>query len=672
MKMTVVRRTGLGFLLLLVLMTVIGVAALRSQQTMQRSMSEITGDVLPQLQSGYALMITAQNINKAVAQHASEQNVELLTVYEAEFAREVEQYGLLLDTLVAQTDGMEALQNELNQANELLQSLIELGERQLAIRSELLVADDAYFAEVQGEASRWLAFPNEMRVVDRVMTVLSQQSTREASAVGADTQYVRDKIDLVRTEVTNSNTMTSVQELIELREFLQGELQNTQVRIERLEDSNTVLFDRLGRFVTVLDRAVNADDGTLALNIQRLQLQAESNRLQAAIANDINGGVAALQRLSDQIAERSNALQSELASDAQQAQVAIVGTYAVSLLLALFIVFGLIRSIRKPLNQIVTVLKEISAGDLSHQVRLKGQDEFTAIGDGINNLLRHLRDILQGIGQTSAEVNAVTQQVMTTTASSRQKLREQKEQTDLVATAVTEMETATQEVANSASGTLAEVDRVNKEARDGQHNMDISLQAIQTLEGNLQKASDVIDALNKESENIGNILAVIKGIAEQTNLLALNAAIEAARAGEQGRGFAVVADEVRDLASKTQKSTEEIYQMIEALQSRSQEAVGLMSQNREQSQVVVSESEKTGQSIGEILGSLARMSEMIHHIANAVNEQKVVAGEVANNTVVIADMADQVVNNASRNADTFEQLAALTHEQEALVGRFKF
>ncbi|MFC3852178.1 methyl-accepting chemotaxis protein [Salinispirillum marinum] len=672
MKMTVVRRTGLGFLLLLVLMTVIGVAALRSQQTMQRSMSEITGDVLPQLQSGYALMITAQNINKAVAQHASEQNVELLTVYEAEFAREVEQYGLLLDTLVAQTDGMDALQNELNQANGLLQSLIELGERQLAIRSELLAADDAYFAEVQGEASRWLAFPNEMRVVDRVMEVLSQQTTREASAIGADTQYVRDKIDLVRTEVTNSNTMTSVQELIELREFLQGELQNTQVRIERLEDSNTVLFDRLGRFVTVLDRAVNADDGTLALNIQRLQLQAESNRLQAAIANDINGGVAALQRLSDQIAERSNALQSELASDAQQAQVAIVGTYAVSLLLALFIVFGLIRSIRKPLNQIVTVLKEISAGDLSHQVRLKGQDEFTAIGDGINNLLRHLRDILQGIGQTSAEVNAVTQQVMTTTASSRQKLREQKEQTDLVATAVTEMESATQEVANSASGTLAEVDRVNKEARDGQHNMDISLQAIQTLEGNLQKASGVIDALNKESENIGNILAVIKGIAEQTNLLALNAAIEAARAGEQGRGFAVVADEVRDLASKTQKSTEEIYQMIEALQSRSQEAVGLMSQNREQSQVVVSESEKTGQSIGEILGSLARMSEMIHHIANAVNEQKVVAGEVANNTVVIADMADQVVNNASRNADTFEQLAALTHEQEALVGRFKF
>lgn len=672
MKMTVVRRTGLGFLLLLILMTVIGVAALRSQQTMQRSMSEITGDVLPQLQTGYALMITAQNINKAVAQHASEQDTEQLVVYENEFAREVERYGVLLQALTTQTSGSASLSQELRAADSLLQSLIQRGRQQLQLRSELLLAEAAYFSEVQGEASRWLAFPNEMRVVDRVMEVLSQQSTREASAVGADTQYVRDKIDVVRTEVTNSNTMTSVSELIELREFLQGELQNTAVRIERLESSNTVLFDRLGRFVNVLDRAVNAEDGTLALNIRRLQLQTESNRMQTAIASDINGGVAALQRLSGQIADRSSALQRELAGDAQQAQVAIVGTYAVSLLLALFIVYGLIRSIRKPLNQIVTVLKDISAGDLSHQVSLKGQDEFTEIGDGINNLLSHLRDILQGIGHTSAEVNTVTQQVMATTASSREKLREQKEQTDLVATAVTQMESATQEVANSASGTLAEVDRVNKEARDGQHNMDISLQAIQTLEANLQKASSVIDALNKESENIGNILAVIKGIAEQTNLLALNAAIEAARAGEQGRGFAVVADEVRDLASKTQKSTEEIYQMIEALQSRSQEAVGLMSQNREQSQVVVTESEKTGESIREILGSLARMSEMIHHIAEAVNEQKVVAGEVANNTVVIADMADQVVHNASRNADTFEKLASLTHEQEALVGRFKF
>jgi len=200
----------------------------------------------------------------------------------------------------------------------------------------------------------------------------------------------------------------------------------------------------------------------------------------------------------------------------------------------------------------------------------------------------------------------------------------------------------------------------------------VSLKAIQALEKDLQSASGVIDKLNDDSENIGKILAVITGIAEQTNLLALNAAIEAARAGEQGRGFAVVADEVRELASKTQRSTEEIYQMIDALQSRSKEAVDLMLRTREQSQVVVTESEKTGESIRAILASLNRMSEMTTHISEAVNEQRTVATDVANNTVTIADMADQVVNNAAQNASTFQELSALTHEQEALVQRFKF
>lgn len=672
MNMTVVRRTGLGFLLLLILMTVIAAAALRTQRATQAGVAEINSDVLPLLQSGYSLLISAQNINKAIAQHASEYDPEQLTAYENEFAREVSLYTNLYERLQQQMAGQDALLTQLNDAHQSIQTLTERGREQLAVHQELLAAEQAYVTEVQGESSRWLAFPNEMRVVDRVMQVLSEQGSTEASAIGADTQYVRDKIDLVRTEVTGSNTMTRVDELTELREFLQGEIQNTQVRISRLETSNTVLFDRLGRFVAVLDRAVNDDAGTLALNIQRLSLQAQSTVLLASIATNINTGVAALQVLTEQIAQLSDDLQRDLAAQNQRANAAIVGTYVVSLLLAILIVFSLIRSIRKPLHRIVSSLRDISAGDLSHELTLSGRDEFAAIGDGINDLVRHLRDILQNMGATSTKVSAVTQRMTRTTQASQEKLRLQKEQTDLVATAVTEMESATREVAQSASGTLEEVQRVNHEAGNGQHNMEVSLKAIQALEKDLQSASGVIDKLNDDSENIGKILAVITGIAEQTNLLALNAAIEAARAGEQGRGFAVVADEVRELASKTQRSTEEIYQMIDALQSRSKEAVDLMLRTREQSQVVVTESEKTGESIRAILASLNRMSEMTTHISEAVNEQRTVATDVANNTVTIADMADQVVNNAAQNASTFQELSALTHEQEALVQRFKF
>lgn len=672
MNMTVVRRTGLGFLILLVLMTVIAAAALRTQRASQVSVAEITAEVLPMLQSGYALSISAQNINKAIAQHASESGSEQLRVYEDEFEREVAAYIRLRDQLRQQLTDQAPLLARLNEADQSIQTLIDQGRTQLQVRQALLAAEQAYVTEVQGETSRWLPFPNEMRVVDRVMQILSEQGTPEASAVGADTQYVRDKIDLVRTEVTGSNTMTDVNELLELREFLQGEIQNTQIRIDRLESSNVVLFDRLGRFVTVLNRAVNDSEGTLALNIERLTLQAQSTALLAAIATDINTAVQSLQGLTDQVANLSDALQRELANRNQRANTTIAGTYVVSLVLALLIVVSLIRSIRKPLQQIVATLRNVSAGDLRHELSLSGRDEFAAIGDGINDLVRHLRDILQNMGATCANVSTVTQRMTSTTRASQDKLRVQKEQTDLVATAVTQMESATLEVAQSASGTLEEVQRVNHEAGNGQHNMDVSLQAIQALEQDLQRASEVIDQLNTDSDNIGNILAVITGIAEQTNLLALNAAIEAARAGEQGRGFAVVADEVRELASKTQRSTEEIYQMIDALQSRSKEAVGLMVRTREQSQLVVNESEKTGASIQAIMASLARMSEMITHISEAVNEQRTVAADVANNTVTIADMADQVVNNAAQNAKTFEELASLTHEQEKLVQRFQF
>ncbi|WLD57585.1 methyl-accepting chemotaxis protein [Salinispirillum sp. LH 10-3-1] len=672
MNMTVVRRTGLGFLLLLILMTVIAAAALRTQRATQDNVAEITTDVLPMLQSGYSLLISAQNINKAIAQHASEYDAEQLLAYESEFDREVSRYTDLRNRLRQQMTGQSHLLAQLTQADQSIQTLIERGREQLVTRQALLAAEQAYVAEVQGESSRWLPFPNEMRVVDRVMQILGEQTSTEASAIGADTQYVRDKIDLVRTEVTGSNTMTGVNELVELREFLQGEIQNTQIRIGRLETSNTVLFDRLGRFVTVLDRAVNAPEGTIALNIQRLSLQTQSTELLASIATDINTGVSALQGLTEQIASLSDALQRDLADRNQRANATIAGTYVVSLLLAILIVFSLIRSIRKPLQLIVSTLRNVSAGDLSHELTLSGRDEFAAIGDGINDLVRHLRDILQNMGATSTKVSAVTLRMTNTTRASQEKLRLQKEQTDLVAAAVTEMESATLEVAQSASGTLEEVQRVNHEAGNGQHNMEVSLRAIQALEQDLQSASRVIDQLNDDSENIGKILAVITGIAEQTNLLALNAAIEAARAGEQGRGFAVVADEVRELASKTQRSTEEIYQMIDALQSRSKEAVGLMLRTREQSQVVVDESEKTGASIQAILASLSRMSEMTTHISEAVNEQRTVASDVANNTVTIADMADQVVNNATQNASTFEELAILTQEQETLVQRFRF
>ncbi|TGG95720.1 methyl-accepting chemotaxis protein [Natronospirillum operosum] len=672
MRMTVVRRTALGFILILALMTVIAGAALQTQRATDQGMNEMTDRVLPLLQTSYNLLITAQNINKAISQHAAETGSEALTTYEQEFEQEVAQYDNLYTGVDSQLNTLPGMREALVSADEYVRAMVTDGEEQLTTHRAALDARSTYQEEVQTEASRWLRFPNDMQIVDRVIEVLGQQQDPQASLIAGDTGYVREKIDLVRTDLSRAALIMDVEELENIRRRLQQEVANSQIRIDRLEENNDIIFQRLSPYVEVLDRAVNDDAGTLALQLELLRLETRSRNLLNRIASDINDGVAGLQALTASIASQSDRLQSDIQQRSQTASLTIAGVYVVSLVLAILTIAGLIRSIRKPLQSIVTTLENIAEGDLTQAITLRGRDEFSDIAGGINTLRQRLRDILHNIATTSSRVSAVTEQVSATTEGNRERLRSQKEQTDTVATAVTEMESAASEVATSAANTLAEVEKVHTEALDGQRNMRLSVDAIQSLENDLERASQVINDLNTESENIGSILNVIKGIAEQTNLLALNAAIEAARAGEQGRGFAVVADEVRDLASKTQSSTEEIYGMIEALQGRSQEAVQIMETNRQQSRTVVSQTEETSQSIEAILSALGRINDMTSQIATAAAEQQTVAEDVSSNTVLIADMSDEVVVNAARNSEAFRTLAELTREQEALLGRFRF
>lgn len=672
MNMTVIRRTGLGFALLLALMTVIAGAALQTQQTTQRSMTQMADEVLPLLQSGYSVLITAQNINKAISQHAAESSTDLLETYEQNFQSEVAQYEDLHASLLQQLDSSDSLIPLLDQADQAIRRMIEDGTEHLSLHRDVLSSESAYQSEVQSQTSPWLRLPNDMQIVDRVIEVLSAEQDSQSSLISADTSYVREKIDLVRNNLAGSALMDDVDEVEALRERLRQEVSNTWQRIDRLEENNNILHQRLAPYVQLVDHAVNDNDGTMALQLTLLREQERSRNLLNHIAEDINLGIAALQGLTTSIAAESNRLQQDMQSRGQTSAATIAGTYIVSLVLALVIVISLIRSIRQPLKRIVKVLDDISSGDLTSTIDLKGRDEFATIAHGINQLSQRLREVLLNIADTSGRVSGVTDQVSSTTEKNREKLRNQKEQTDSVATSVTEMASATEEVARSADGTLAEVEAVQHGATEGQNNMVRSVEAINTLEQDLEKASEAINELNEESDNIGNILSVIKGIAEQTNLLALNAAIEAARAGEQGRGFAVVADEVRDLARKTQSSTEEIYGMIDALQSRSRDAVSLMERNRKQSRTVVAQTEETSASIDEILASLNRIKDMMSQIATAAGQQRSVATEVSGNTVLIADMADDVVRNAARNAEAFHTLAKLTREQEALLKQFRF
>jgi len=234
-----------------------------------------------------------------------------------------------------------------------------------------------------------------------------------------------------------------------------------------------------------------------------------------------------------------------------------------------------------------------------------------------------------------------------------------------------EMSATVQEVSRNISGTAQAADDANKETVTGSNVVSDAVEGVQKLAAQLESATNVIHQLEQDSEDINAVLDVIKGVAEQTNLLALNAAIEAARAGEQGRGFAVVADEVRTLAGRTQASTEEINQVIEKLQSGSCKAVEVMSKSRDDAHAVVDKAIKAGESLAIITTTVAHINDMSAQIASAAEQQSATSEEINRNIVNISGMANETATGAQQTAVASEELAKLGAELQTLVNEFQ-
>ena len=273
----------------------------------------------------------------------------------------------------------------------------------------------------------------------------------------------------------------------------------------------------------------------------------------------------------------------------------LISFAVIAIVVAVGVNFWVLQKITGPLNEVLRVIAKVSDGDLREKAQVFSEDELGKLSNGFNGLIDALRSMLTEIGHSSQQLSSSAEQTTAISSQSNENISHQKEQTDMIATAMTEMTATVDDVANSANNTLLEVQKANNEAVDGQKVVQDSIETINKLAQEIERAAAVTDKLDQYSTNIGAVLDVIRGIADQTNLLALNAAIEAARAGEQGRGFAVVADEVRTLASKTQESTSEIQEMIERLQTGTREAVAVMKSSRGEAQNSVEQTAVAGE-----------------------------------------------------------------------------
>lgn len=449
-------------------------------------------------------------------------------------------------------------------------------------------------------------------------------------------------------------------------------MEGTDQSLQRLESSFNALQDINAKLQPRVPEQTAAmlKDAMVALEsyMEVLRHSHVLSTAQLETEHAMNAVYANLRTNIDEILEIQTNFRAKVANSSKITSVTLS---LIAIVLAVLIGFTIVKQITSPLNQAIRIAQAIGNRDMTGTAIEPRGDEFGTLLKALEQTRTNLSEALGEVGGITTQLAAAAEELSVVTNQTSAGVNNQRIETEQVATAMNEMSATVQEVAQNAEEAAAAAQKADTQAKTGNKALQVALADINQLSEDVNQSAEAIQRLNKDSSSIGTVLTVINSIAEQTNLLALNAAIEAARAGEAGRGFAVVADEVRNLAHRTQESIGQIEQLIANLQHGSQNAVEMMDNSRTMAHLTLEHAQQAGDELAAIMRTVSEIQAMNIQIATAAEEQSAVAEEINASVVNVNNIADQSAAAVEETSASSAELARLGQSLQSLVARFK-
>ena len=657
---------GLGLMQLII--AIIAGSALVSLSNTQKSVATIADDIQPSVLKADELEHRLDKANSAVGFYLLSHDVSHRQVYETNLQR----IDLLLDELKvlplvsarADTSShVEDIAGDIARYKSYQERMVELVEQPAKNVPAL-----AYAAEHINPLSQQLL----QLLSGMIQTEGEEEASVERRQLLMDIEGVRYAWANVMNGLRAYLAFRQAAALQEINLYLSS-VEAGLVRLQAAEDLLTLdQLDALeqflplkGEFTAHLDTLI-AIHGSDAWRTDAYLIRTEVGPLLEAVSSKVDALVVELDELA-QVTFHG------LVDQVEATHTLVATLLLIGLLLGGLIMWLIVSTVVKPLNQTLQALKDIvdGEGDLTRRLDVNGSDEISQLAQGFNKFAGLVHGIIREMAGYTGRLNTSAERLITVTEETSRGVALQQQRSDDVVTAVNEMAASGHEVASNTGAAAEAARNADAAANDGRQVVGKTIEVIGSLAQAVRQAGEVINRLESDSESIGGVLDVIRGIAEQTNLLALNAAIEAARAGEQGRGFAVVADEVRTLASRTQESTAEIRSMIERLQGSAREAVQVMADGSTRADESVQQAATAGDALDAISEAVAVINQMNVQIASAAEEQNAVAEEINKSVVAISEITEQTAAGAQQTASAGNELTQLSEQLSGIVRQFK-